>query len=163
MDYQLRCRLLAPLPLKETFQAFEDPCNLAKITPPGLGFQIMTNDRIEMGLGAEIEYTIRWLGLPLRWKTLITEYDPPRSFVDEQARGPYSLWRHRHTFEETPGGTIVSDRIDYRLPFGPLGALAHAFMVGRQLRAIFSYRQRAMSDLLAVPCRTLEEPAITTK
>ncbi len=163
MDYQLRCRLLAPLSLKETFQAFEDPRNLGKITPPGLSFQVTTNDRIEMRRGAEIEYTIRWLGLPMRWKTLIAEYDPPRSFVDEQARGPYSLWRHRHTFEETPEGTIVSDCVDYRLPFGPLGAIAHALFVGRQLRAIFSYRQRAMSGLLGVPCRTLEEPSIAAK
>jgi ligand-binding SRPBCC domain-containing protein len=161
MDYQLRCRLVAPLPLKETFQAFEDPRNLAKITPPGLGFQVVTNHAIEMRRGAEIGYIIRWQGLPMRWKTLIAEYNPPHSFVDEQARGPYSLWRHRHTFEETPEGTIVSDCVDYRLPFGLLGVLAHALLVGRQLRGIFSYRQRAMSDLLGVPCRALDEPAIT--
>ena len=161
MDYQLRCRLLAPLPLKETFQAFEDPRNLAKITPPGLGFQVVTNDVIQMRRGAEIEYIIRWQGLPMRWKTLITEYNPPSSFVDEQARGPYSVWGHRHTFQETLEGTIVSDCVDYRLPFGPLGEIAHALMVRRQLLEIFSYRQRSMSDLLAVPCRTLDEPAIT--
>ena len=113
-----------------------------------------------MRRGAEIDYTIRWLGLPLRWKTLITAYDPPHSFVDQQVRGPYSLWQHSHSFEETPEGTVVSDRVDYRLPLGPLGGIANSLVVARQLRGIFSYRQRAMNDLLGVRCRTLEDPVI---
>src|SRR5437660_6838589 len=114
MTFQLRCRLLAPLSIGDTFRAFQDPRNLSRITPPHLGFQIVSNGSIEMRRGAEIDYTIRWLGLPLRWKTLITAYDPPHSFVDQQVRGPYSLWQHSHRFEETPEGTVVSDRVNYR-------------------------------------------------
>ncbi len=159
--YQLRSRLLAPLPITQTFRVFQDPRNLGRITPPSLGFQIASNTDIEMRTGAEIDYTIRWLGLPLRWKTLISAYDPPHSFTDEQLRGPYTLWRHVHSFEETAGGTVVSDCVDYRLPFGPLGAVAHRMVVARQLRAIFTFRQRAMDDLLGVPCRTLQDPVIT--
>ncbi len=161
MTYLLRCRLLAPLPIEKTFEAFEDPRNLARITPPWLSFRVTTGGDIAMRKGAEIEYTIRWLGLPMRWKTLITGYDPPRSFVDEQARGPYSLWRHRHTFEAVAEGTIVTDSVEYRLPLGALGRIAHALVVGRQLKGIFAYRQRAMDGLLGVRCRPLEEPSIT--
>ncbi len=161
MTYQLRCRLLAPLSIQDTFRAFEDPRNLSRITPPQLGFRIVSNGNLEMRMGAEIDYTIRWLGLPLRWKTLITAYDPPRSFTDEQLRGPYSLWRHRHTFEEDPAGTLVSDCVDYRLPLGPLGSVAHGLGVARQLRGIFEYRQRAMDRLLGVACRVVQDPIIT--
>ena len=132
MEYQLRCRLLAPLSIADTFRAFEDPRNLAKITPPWLSFRVTTADAIKMRRGAEIDYVIKWLGVPMRWRTLITDYQPPFSFMDEQARGPYSLWRHCHTFEETDGGTLVSDVVDYRLPLGLLGAVAHGPSIGLQ-------------------------------
>src|SRR3954447_25035160 len=163
MEYQLRCRLLAPLSIADTFRAFENPRNLAKITPPWLSFQVTTAGAIDMRPGAEIDYVIKWLGLPMRWKTLITDYQPPFSFMDEQARGPYSLWRHCHTFEETDGGTLVSDIVDDRLPLGPLGAIANAVMVGPQLLGIFRFRQRAMDELLGVKCRPVEAPAIIAR
>ena len=98
--------------------------------------------------GAEIDYTIRWLGLSLPWKTLIAEYKPPLRFVDVQLRGPYRLWRHTHSFEEAPGGTLVMDQVVYRLPFGPLGRLAHAAIVARQLRGIFVFRAQALAGIL---------------
>jgi ligand-binding SRPBCC domain-containing protein len=160
MIYRLTCKLLAPLSVEDAFRAFEDPRNLARITPPWLSFGVTTAGDIDMHPGAEIDYTIRWLGVPMKWRTLITEYDAPSLFVDEQLRGPYALWRHRHTFEQTREGTIVADAIDYRLPLGPLGEIAHAAGVRRQLLGIFNYRQRAMTDLLGVPCRTIESPAI---
>ncbi len=97
--YTLRCEMLTKSSLQDTFAVFEDPYNLAKITPSSLKFQVTSPQRIEMRKGAEIEYTIRWLGLPMHWKTLILEYSRRFSFVDEQAKGPYKFWRHRHTFE----------------------------------------------------------------
>lgn len=146
--FRLECELTAPLGIREAFAAFENPYNLARITPPRLNFRVTTPERIIMRAGAEIDYTIRWLGLPVKWKTLIVDYDPPNRFVDEQIKGPYRLWLHRHTFRETAAGTVISDCVDYRLPFGALGVAAHALIVRRQLIGIFRFRQRAIAKLL---------------
>lgn len=159
--YRLRCTLLAPLGAREVFKVFEDARNLARITPPWLNFQVLTG-AVAMRPGAEIDYVIRWLGLPMRWKTLITAYEPPRFFEDRQLEGPYALWHHRHDFFETPAGTVVSDCVDYKLPLGPLGRIAHAVTVRRQLLQIFRFRQAAMPELLGVECKPLEDPHVTT-
>ena len=159
--YHLRCALITQCPLLETFEVFKNPLNLAKITPRWLNSQVVTTG-VAMRKGAEIEYNLRWLGLPLHWKTLISEYEPPHFFADEQAAGPYALWRHHHTFESTPGGTRVGDHVEYALPLGKLGEIAHAVMVKQQLLAIFRFRQREIGNLLG--CKTMDvmAPEITT-
>jgi ligand-binding SRPBCC domain-containing protein len=116
-----------------------------------------------MRQGAEIDYVIGWMNLPLKWKTIIKRYDPPRLFEDQQARGPYSMWHHLHPFEESPAGTIVSDRVDYRLPLGILGRMAHTLAVKRQLLAIFRYRQRATAKLLKAPGISFDNPSIVSQ
>ena len=146
--YVLTCQMRAPSPIAETFAVFESPYNLARITPASLKFRITTREHVTLCKGAEIEYQIRWLGLPISWRTLITEYEPPLFFEDEQAEGPYAVWRHRHSFEEVDDGTVISDRVEYALPLGALGRLAQHLLVGRQLRRIFQYRQRALMQLL---------------
>ena len=158
--YHLRCELITTCSLEQTFDVFKNPLNLAKITPAWLNFQVLTKD-VQMRKGAEIEYNIKWLGLPMHWKTLISEYDPPTSFVDEQAKGPYSLWRHHHTFEETKAGTKVGDHVEYALPLGPLGEIAHAVMVKKQLEAIFRFRQREIGNLLGGKTVDVVAPVIT--
>lgn len=145
--YTLDDELLVQAPLEETFRFFEEPGNLAKITPPWMGFRILTK-KPEMRKGLEIDYRFRWLGLPMTWKTLISEYRPPYLFVDEALKSPYALWRHRHTFQETPEGTLVKDHVDYALPLGVLGSLAHALTVRRQVEEIFAYRQQRIRDLV---------------
>jgi ligand-binding SRPBCC domain-containing protein len=145
--YTLECEMIVQRSLSDVFPVFEDPHNLAKITPPWLSFQVLSRTPLEMRKGAEIQYTIRWLGLSMRWNTLITEFVPPVLFVDEQVEGPYKQWRHRHTFAETGQGTRIGDRVDYSLPMGIGGRLAHGFLVGRQLRQIFAYRQRKLSEI----------------
>ncbi|MEO7653795.1 MAG: SRPBCC family protein [Bryobacteraceae bacterium] len=149
--YTLRCEMKIPASQQDAFAVFENPHNLAKITPPWLNFRITSREPVAMRKGAEIEYRIRWLGVPIRWTTVIAEYEPPRMFVDQQAKGPYTLWRHRHTFEPVDGGTLVSDTVEYALPFGWLGRLMHRLLVARQLREIFRFRQRALLDLYAAP------------
>jgi ligand-binding SRPBCC domain-containing protein len=159
--YNLRCEMFSGQPLRETFAVFEDPYNLAKITPPWLNFRVTSAERVQMRQGAEIQYTIRWLKLPIRWKTRITEYKPPYSFIDEQDKGPYTLWRHHHVFEDTPEGTKVRDEVQYALPFGLLGRFVHAAIVRRQLLAIFRYRQRELGRMFGNNARQSVAPHIT--
>jgi ligand-binding SRPBCC domain-containing protein len=159
--YVLQCEMISGQPIEETFAIFEDPYNLAKITPPSLNFRVTSSTRVQMQRGAEINYTIRWLSIPLRWKTRITAYNPPRDFVDEQERGPYRLWRHHHTFEQTPEGTRVRDRVEYQLPLGLLGRVVHAAIVRRQLLAIFRYRQRELAKMFGGKGRQIVPPRVT--
>lgn len=157
--YVLDCELITPAEIGKVFAVFENPYNLAKITPSWLGFRILTED-VRMRKGAEIEYQFRWLGLPLNWKTEITDYNPPESFVDEACRGPYTFWRHRHTFRATPQGTVVGDRVEYDLPFGRFGRIAHAVAVSHQLKRIFEFRQRAIGQLLGGGAIQVRSPRI---
>ncbi len=138
------------LPLKpgEVFPFFESPENLARITPPWLNFRILTPSPIEMKVGTVIDYTIRWLGIPVRWRILITSHEPPWSFVDKQIAGPYSLWHHTHLFAETASGTEMTDSVRYALPGGPFGDVAHAMIVRRQLNEIFNHRAETISRML---------------
>ena len=160
MPYELKCEMTAPVPLREVFKFFQDPRNLARITPPNLRFDVTTAGNIEMRKGALIDYTIRWLGLPMKWRTLIAEYQPPRLFIDEQVQGPYRYWRHRHDFTEAEGVSVIRDRVEYELPLGIMGRMAHAFVVERQLKGIFSYRQRAIAKILGTPDVRYTDPEI---
>lgn len=137
-------------PLDETFAFFSRPGNLARITPAWLAFRIRSDD-VRMRQGLRIEYRIRPLGFPLRWVSEITAYDPPHAFVDEQVAGPYRSWRHEHRFRAIEGGTEVTDVVRYSLPLGPIGRLAHALLVRRQLEAIFDHRERTLEELLGGP------------
>lgn len=131
------------------FAFFEDPNNLGKITPGGMGFKILKMDEPPMRPGFRIKYRIRVFGVPVTWVSKITEYEPGTRFVDDQVRGPYSFWRHEHTFEDHPEGTLMRDRVQYRLPFGILGASVMGGLVARQLRHIFDYRARVIGERFA--------------
>ncbi len=144
--YELHCEQTINRPLREVFAFFERPENLATITPPQLGFRIVTPTPIEMRQGALIDYTISVAGFRILWRTLISDYDPPNRFVDEQLKGPYRLWHHTHTFQAVDAGTRLTDHVRYALPFGPLGQLAHSLKVKRDLEKIFAYRSRFISE-----------------
>ncbi|HVY39257.1 MAG TPA: SRPBCC family protein [Polyangia bacterium] len=139
---------IIPAPVERVFPFFADARNLERITPDALKFRILTEGPIEMRAGAVIDYRLSLSGLPFRWRTIIEVWDPPRRFVDVQAKGPYKLWRHTHSFEALPDGTTrMRDRVEYALPFGPLGRLVRRLFVGRQLDAIFGFRQKVISDV----------------
>ncbi|MBI4608066.1 MAG: SRPBCC family protein [Candidatus Rokubacteria bacterium] len=147
-DHILETRLWLPGPRPEVFAFFAEPANLTAVTPRWLGLTLLTVPP-ELEAGAVIDCQVRWLGVPLRWRSMIREYDPPYRFVDVQLWGPYARWEHRHLFlegtaageGETAIGTWVEDRVTYQLPFGALGRCLHALLVRRQLEAIFAYRR----------------------
>ncbi len=147
-DYIRERRVVVARPRPEVFAFFADPRNLAIITPPWLGFELRPPVPA-MAAGAVLDYRIRWLGMPLAWRTFIREWDPPFRFVDVQVRGPYARWEHRHRFlVDDDGRTTMEDRVTYRLPLGALGRGLHALVVRRQLDAIWSYRERRIAELV---------------
>jgi hypothetical protein len=139
-------------PTDEVFAFFADAGNLEAITPPSLRFRIVTPRPIGMRAGALIEYRLRLRGLPLMWLTRIETWEPGRRFVDVQLAGPYALWHHTHEFEPLGDGrTLMHDVVRYALPFGPLGELAHALFVRRELEAIFDYRHAEVARRFPSP------------
>jgi ligand-binding SRPBCC domain-containing protein len=142
---------LIPRSRDRLFAFFADARNLERLTPSALHFQVLTDGPIEMRAGAVIDYRLRLSGLPFRWRTLIEAWDPPYRFVDVQAKGPYAHWRHTHTFDAVPDGTLMHDRVEYALPFGPLGGLAHRLFVARKLKAIFAFREETIRRLFSGP------------
>ncbi len=144
--YRLTSEQLVPAPLDEVFAFFSEPENLARITPPWLIFRILTPSPVAMRTGALIDYQISLGPLPTHWRTMITAYDPPHIFVDEQLAGPYSFWHHTHRFESVGTGTRILDEILYLMPFGPLGKLVHKLVVRQQLAGIFSHRKLVIAE-----------------
>lgn len=145
--HRLQRSQVVPAPVAAVAPFFEAPENLALITPPWMRFRIASPGPIVMAEGARIDYSLRLLGLPLSWRTVITRFEPGRCFVDEQERGPYRLWRHLHEFEPVEGGTLVRDTVDYEVPLGPLGELARWLYVARTLEHIFDHRAERVAAL----------------
>ena len=151
--YTLRRTTRLHAPRAQAWSFFSNPRNLPRITPPGLGFSIVSAvpERIHSGL--MIEYRVRpLLRIPLTWLTEITHVREGEFFVDEQRRGPYSLWHHEHHFRDLPdGGVEMEDVVTYIPPFGPLGALVHPFLIAPQLRSIFDHRERVIAEEFPPP------------
>ena len=139
-----------PRPVDEVFPFFAEPRNLAVITPPWLGFRVVSDGDLSMRTGLRIEYRVSPLGFPQRWVSEISRWDPPHAFVDEQRVGPYRRWHPLHRFEPRDGGTELVDEIDYEVPMGPLGRLIEPVLVAPRLRRIFDYRARVIGDRFGV-------------
>jgi ligand-binding SRPBCC domain-containing protein len=147
--YSLKRKQVVNKPPVEVFDFFSKPENLARITPSNMGFNTLTPSPIVMRTGTVIDYTIKILGFSVHWRTLISSFDPPRSFTDEQLKGPYSIWHHKHQFEKTENGTFIKDNVTYALPFGFLGRIVHTLFVKRQLNHIFDYRFTVIKEILS--------------
>ena len=146
--YQLEQEQLIPKGRQEVFKFFSDAFNLQALTPAFLNFEIITEAPIDIQEGTLIDYRISLFGVPMNWRTRIERFETDNMFVDQQIRGPYSLWHHTHTFEDVPEGTLMRDVVKYRLPLGPLGLIAHFLFVRRTLRRIFQYRYDSLERLM---------------
>ncbi|MBM3803370.1 MAG: SRPBCC family protein [Acidimicrobiia bacterium] len=146
--YTLRREQVLPLPVARVFSFFARVSNLETITPPWLSFRVLSKPIPECSSGITVDYWLRWRGLPIRWRTQITTWDPPRQFQDVQLAGPYRHWEHTHFFEAIGQETRMTDVLRYSLPFGALGKLVHWLVVARDLEAIFDYRAKLVASLL---------------
>lgn len=145
LTYQLITSQVLPLRREVVFNFFMDPRNLIEITPDWLDFKIADMEwKMKIFEGVEFIYTIRWLGLRLKWQSKIIEYKPPERFIDIQLKGPYRFWRHLHIFEEVPEGTLIKDEVTYKLHF--VGKLFHRCLIKRQLYDIFCYRAQRIAE-----------------
>ncbi len=157
--YELATWQWLPRAREEVFSFFSDARNLERITPAFLKFKVLTGGPIVMRPGTLIDYRLSLHGIPLKWRTQITLWDPPRQFADVQLRGPYRQWDHTHTFEEQDGGTMVHDRILYRLP-GPdlLTRAVNTLFVAPDTRKIFAHRHSALEAAMDLRGQTRSGP-----
>lgn len=145
----LERRQRVELPPERAFAFYGDSANLEPLTPPWLHFEVTTPQPLVLGAGTLLDYRLKLHGVPIRWQTRIETWEPPYRFVDTQAKGPYALWEHTHLFEsEGEEATTIVDRVRYAIPYGPLGALAHALFVRRDLERIFDFRRDAVAARL---------------
>lgn len=142
--FRLTTELLVEESRSRVFDFFADAYQLETITPAWLQFSVQTPPPIAMHAGTLIDYRLRLHGLPIRWRSKISSWEPPLQFVDEQVKGPYHYWHHLHTFEEVSGGTMVRDIVHYSVP---LGFIVHPLLVRRDLTKIFEYRQETMAQI----------------
>lgn len=143
----LEFRQWLPLSSQETWKFIATAENLEKITPPWLQFKVLKSSTAELGKGSTIDYELKLRGLPLKWKSLVSHWQPTKAFVDEQISGPYKLWHHRHLFSQLANGTLIVDRVEYQLPLFPVGEVGFSF-VKKDLLKIFKFRQKKMAELM---------------
>ena len=142
--FTLSCELRLPRPREEVFRFFADAFNLEAITPPWLRFRVLTPGPIQMQKGTRIHYRLKLHGIPIRWESEITVWNPPFCFVDEQRTGPYRRWIHEHRFQEESGETFVTDHVEYSVPGG---SLVNRLFVAPDLHNIFEFRRRILLEI----------------
>ncbi|MEY3085050.1 MAG: hypothetical protein RL037_1230 [Bacteroidota bacterium] len=146
--YQLKKTQLIKTDLETCWKFFSSPKNLKLITPPYMGFDIKVSLPEKMYEGLMIAYTVRpLLGIPMTWITEIKTVKDHQFFVDEQRKGPYTIWHHEHHFKETDEGIEMTDIVTYVIPLGILGRLMHPIIVKPKLEEIFDYRYKRVEEL----------------
>ena len=146
--YQYTSKQELAISMEQAWTFLSYPKNLKRITPDYMGFDIISGAERKMFPGQIIQYHLTpILGIPFRWVTEITHVQEGEFFVDEQRFGPYSFWHHKHFIRKTASGVLMEDIVDYKLPLGPLGWLAHMLFVRFKLKQIFDYREKALSEI----------------
>lgn len=160
--FNIESKQVVKRPLKDVFDFFSLPENLETITPKNLAFRILTPKPLVMKQGAVIDYTIKLFKIPIHWRTLITSYDPPYMFVDEQVKGPYTFWHHTHTFKEIDDGVEIQDKVIYAIPFGIIGRILHFLWIKRDLIKIFEYRKKIVEQFFTKENQEVYFPSLNT-
>ena len=146
--YQLKSIQKLPISTEEAWNFLSDPKNLKVITPDYMGFEILSGADRPMFPGQVIQYIVTPVaGIKTKWVTEITHVKENEYFVDEQRFGPYALWHHKHFIKPIKGGVEMEDVIDYKLPFGILGRIAHPILVKKKLQEIFDYRRNKLIEI----------------
>lgn len=146
--YRLHKKQKLPITINEAWEFLSDPKNLKTITPDYMGFNIISGADKPMYAGQIIQYIVTpILRIKTKWVTEITHVHHKKYFVDEQRFGPYSLWHHKHFIHPVEGGVEMEDIIDYKIPLGFLGRLAHPFLVKPKLKEIFAYREKKLTEI----------------
>lgn len=146
--YTLHSVQKLPITVDKAWDFLSDPKNLKTITPQYMGFEIISGGDRPMFPGQIIQYIVTPVaGIKTKWVTEITQVKEKEYFVDEQRFGPYALWHHKHFIKPIAGGVEMEDIIDYKLPFGILGRLAHPILVKKKLNEIFDFRKKKLTEL----------------
>lgn len=149
MEHQLKREQQLNCDIETAWKFFSSANNLSKITPKDMNFIVRTkleNDEIYEGMTIDY-YVSPLLGIKMDWRTEITQVDQRRSFTDFQLKGPYKLWNHYHEFIPNEKGVLIKDTVDYELPMGFLGEIAHKLFVKNKLEQIFSYRFNILEEM----------------
>ncbi len=146
-DRHFATSILLPKPLPEVFQFFADAHNLERITPPWLNFKVLWQSTPKIEKGTLFDYKLKIRGFPINWRTEIAEWELNRRFVDTQLRGPYQKWYHLHLFWAEGNQTRMQDEVLYRLPFGTCGDVIAGWWVDRDVKMIFDYRAKVISEI----------------
>lgn len=148
--YPLKFETLLPTTIDNAWDFFTSPLNLAKITPPEMNF-IVTSDfkpTDKVYAGMIITYKVSPLfGIKLNWMTEITQVKENQYFIDEQRFGPFALWHHQHHFKEVKGGVLMTDILNYAIPYRFIGRIANSLVVAKQVNEIFTYRERVIGRI----------------
>ena len=147
--YLLERRTVLKTSIEKAWNFFSNPVNLSAITPPGMKFTIVTQqlpDKVYTGL--KIQYKVSPLfDIDMNWTSIIKEVKEPYFFADEQEKGPYALWYHEHSFEETGDGVVMKDKVTYAMPYGFIGRVAHILVVRKKINDIFDFREKEIRKL----------------
>jgi ligand-binding SRPBCC domain-containing protein len=147
MTHSFESEVFINQPIKTVFDFFCKAENLDKITPKWLKFEIITKLPININEGTFIDYKIKFRGIPIKWKSEITQWNPPHSFQDIQRNGPYKTWEHLHIFKEDNGGTLVKDKVVYKSKGWFLEPIINKFFVKRDIQRIFDFRIQVLKDI----------------
>ena len=161
--YKLHAKQALPINVHKAWEFLSNPANLSVITPPHMGFKILSGADRAMFPGQIIQYIVSpFPCVNTRWVTEITHVKEGEYFVDEQRFGPYALWHHKHFIKPIEGGTLMEDIIDYKLPFGILGQMMHPLLVKKQLKKIFEFREEKLIELFGSQTKEQNSLSIST-
>ena len=147
--HQFKAEQFLKIEIREAWKFFSSPKNLALITPPDMGFKILTTlDSDEIYDGMIIDYNVKpIMGIPLHWQTQICLVKPNDYFTDIQKKGPYKIWEHTHFFKQVNGGVIMTDVVNYKLPLGLIGRLMNTLFIRKKIENIFSFRKKVLENM----------------